>query len=149
MMSKIKKPIYKKWWFYAIILILGLIYLGNSFMNSAEFEMEHLIIINQIDSTSYKINNIETKYSKNGLVYYYDFSEPDLKNYLKLLKLQEENYEAYLEFVVDNEKQFKKKGKSNLAISELIKEIRLTIENLQGTQLKVASVQNIEELFNF
>ena len=74
---------------------------------------------------------------------YYEFSDSDLDSYLILINEQEQNQGEFITWVISNEKYLKSQGKSDLAISELIKELRSLKERLRETKLKVANIQNI------
>ena len=62
---------YKKWWFIVIIIIICLVLVSRFLNNLADYKTardEYNQIYPKIEQTSDKISNIETKYSKNGLV---------------------------------------------------------------------------------
>jgi len=149
MVKKESKPRYKKGWFYAIVIIVGLILISIYFSNQAYYETastEYNQIYSQIEKTSNQINNIETKYSQDGLVYYYEFSDSDLSKYLTLINGQIENYDELTTWVILNEKYLKSQGKSDLMISEMIKELRSTKEKLEEARLQVASIKNMKNI---
>lgn len=145
-MTKKAKKWYVQGWFFAIIafaiiavvcsVLLVTYFRDQSYYQKAESELNQLH--SDISSTSQSINVIQNKYSKNGLLYPYQFSNVDLTTYIKLMNSQKSNYDKLIGWVISNEKYLKHQGKSDFEISELITEIRSERDKIVSSQSSFA-----------
>ncbi len=145
------EPIYKRWWFIAIIVVFGLILYGNYLIKQsyyAQAEEEHVAIISGINEVSSKIGQIENRYVKDGLVNYYDFSDSDLESYKYWINQQELNYDEYINWIIANHDYMKHTGKSDFAISEMLVELRSARDQLGEAKLQIGQLQNIRNSFS-
>ncbi len=146
---KNQKSWYKQWWFFlivgiivAIAVIIGFRFTGNylaeqSYYISAQEEYDSLY--SKIYKTSDDITEIENIYGKNGMLQYYDFTKQNLDNYANLINEQSQNYNELINWVITNDKYLKYIGKSDLAISETLTELRSARDLLDDAIIKVST----------
>jgi len=120
-------------------------------------EEEYTSLNRKIYSTSDHISEVEQKYSNNeGYFSLYKFTNEDLNDYANFIGEQQQNYENIISWVINNDKYLRHLGKSELFISEKIKEWRSIIEDLEQREKEIAEAKiyvetlgSFSNLFNF
>lgn len=144
---------YKRSWIWIsillLVIIIGSLIMGKYDEKQAYYQIaseEYIQIYSQVETKSAQISLIENRYSKNGFIQYSDFSDEDLNNYQNLLWEQEKNYDELITWVVSNEEYLRYIGKTDLVISEMLRELRTTKERLEVARLQIANIQTYRNM---
>jgi hypothetical protein len=151
-MTKGENKWYKTWWFYTILGFILLIFVNSYISNQiyySQAKQEYNQIYSEIENIDSRISQIENKYSKNGLLYYYEFSNEDLEEYVEIIDKQEKNLDELINWVFVNEKYLRAQGKSDLMISQLVQELRIAKQKVSDTKLQAGNVENLQDTFDF
>ena len=123
---------------FVIVFVLLLILFTNGCTNKkCELVKEEYQEIRKTSNTLFaEIQKIEQIYEKNGLLYYTDFSQENLKQYNQLIEQAIINNQNERYWLINNEKCVKSWGTAELALTELLKDIRESTEQLEEIKLK-------------
>jgi hypothetical protein len=151
MAKKESKPWYKRGWFYAAIILTGLVLIGiylGKIQSDSKLFIERQELTSQYNKTFWEINAIENKYVKDGTYLISDFSDSDLDDYLKLLNEQKQNYDQIINWIIQHVKYLKSQGESDLLISENLNELRSGREQVSEAQMKASNVRSLRDALN-
>lgn len=151
MAKKESKPWYKRGWFYATIILVGLVLIGIylvKIQSDSKLLMERQNLTSQYNKTFWEINAIENKYVKDGTYLISDFSDSDLDDYLELMNEQKQKFDQIIDWTIQHVKYLKSQGESDLLISEHLNELRSGREQVSEGLMKAADVQSLRNILN-
>ncbi len=128
---------------FLIILVNGTYTTTNNLEYYKTARIEYNNLFSEINSTTNQITEIENRYSKNGVLYFKDFTQSDLNIYSQLLDEQDNNINEFIGWIIVNDKFLRNAGYSDLTITELINEFRSLRTQIGESKIKVATTQKM------
>lgn len=140
---------YESKWFKTGLIVVLLI-IGGTYWNNQSYytkaKAEDTKIFSKIEKTGNELFDIESKYSKQDVFFFTDFSESDLEKYSSLLNDQEKNIQEMIYWIPSNEKYLKHIGDSDLIISESIRDLKSDKKTIEEYKIKIGTTRELKEL---